>query len=51
MIMHRCLFVETSAKANLAVGQAFQELLLKVAWLAHCGREVTLWWCWVRFGF
>mmetsp|Transcript_15685 Transcript_15685/g.43886 ORF Transcript_15685/g.43886 Transcript_15685/m.43886 type:complete len:203 (-) Transcript_15685:57-665(-) len=25
-----CLFVETSAKANLAVGQAFEELVLKV---------------------
>eukprot|EP00195_Chlamydomonas_chlamydogama_P005490 CAMPEP_0202895770 /NCGR_PEP_ID=MMETSP1392-20130828/4899_1 /ASSEMBLY_ACC=CAM_ASM_000868 /TAXON_ID=225041 /ORGANISM="Chlamydomonas chlamydogama, Strain SAG 11-48b" /LENGTH=177 /DNA_ID=CAMNT_0049580899 /DNA_START=83 /DNA_END=616 /DNA_ORIENTATION=+ len=27
---HGCLFVETSAKANVAVGQAFEELLLKV---------------------
>lgn len=25
-----CLFVETSAKANTAVGQAFQELILKI---------------------
>eukprot|EP00951_Prasinocladus_malaysianus_P005605 scaffold39562_cov38-Prasinocladus_malaysianus.AAC.2 len=25
-----CLFVETSAKANLAVGQAFEELVLKI---------------------
>ena len=27
---HGCLFVETSAKANTAVGQAFEELVLKV---------------------
>eukprot|EP00197_Chlamydomonas_leiostraca_P012960 CAMPEP_0202866720 /NCGR_PEP_ID=MMETSP1391-20130828/8325_1 /ASSEMBLY_ACC=CAM_ASM_000867 /TAXON_ID=1034604 /ORGANISM="Chlamydomonas leiostraca, Strain SAG 11-49" /LENGTH=202 /DNA_ID=CAMNT_0049546699 /DNA_START=89 /DNA_END=697 /DNA_ORIENTATION=- len=27
---HGCLFVETSAKANVAVGQAFEELLLKI---------------------
>lgn len=27
---HGCLFVETSAKANIAVQQAFQELVLKV---------------------
>ncbi|GIL64998.1 hypothetical protein Vafri_18833 [Volvox africanus] len=27
---HGCLFVETSARANLAVGQAFEELLLKI---------------------
>lgn len=25
-----CLFVETSAKANVAVGQAFEELVLKI---------------------
>jgi len=25
-----CLFVETSAKANIAVGQAFEELVLKI---------------------
>jgi hypothetical protein len=30
ILQRSCLFVETSAKANLAVGQAFQELLLKV---------------------
>jgi Ras-related protein Rab-18 len=27
---HGCLFVETSAKNNVAVGQAFEELLMKV---------------------
>lgn len=27
---HGCLFVETSAKANLAVSQAFEELVLKI---------------------
>lgn len=27
---HGCLFVETSAKANVAVGQAFEELVMKV---------------------
>ncbi|KXZ46634.1 hypothetical protein GPECTOR_42g845 [Gonium pectorale] len=27
---HGCLFVETSARANLAVAQAFEELLLKI---------------------
>jgi len=27
---HGCLFVETSAKANVAVGQAFEELLMKI---------------------
>lgn len=27
---HGCLFVETSAKANVAVGQAFEELVRKV---------------------
>ncbi len=27
---HGCLFVETSAKGNVAVGQAFEELLCKV---------------------
>lgn len=27
---HGCLFVETSAKANIAVGQAFEELVLKI---------------------
>jgi len=26
---HGCLFVETSAKANVAVGQAFEELVRK----------------------
>ena len=25
-----CLFVETSAKANVAVGQAFEELVLRI---------------------
>lgn len=33
---HGCLFVETSAKGNVAVGQAFEELLCKV------GRVVAL---------
>lgn len=33
---HGCLFVETSAKTNVAVGQAFEELLLKVCVLS-CG--------------
>ena len=28
--MHGCLFVETSAKADVAVTQAFEELVLKV---------------------
>lgn len=27
---HGCLFVETSAKANVAVQQAFEELVLKI---------------------
>ena len=27
---HGCLFVETSAKANMAVGQAFEELVMKI---------------------
>lgn len=27
---HGCLFVETSAKVNIAVGQAFEELVLKI---------------------
>ncbi|GAX77793.1 hypothetical protein CEUSTIGMA_g5236.t1 [Chlamydomonas eustigma] len=27
---HGCLFVETSAKANVAVGQAFEELVMKI---------------------
>ena len=27
---HGCLFVETSAKANIAVEQAFEELVLKI---------------------
>lgn len=27
---HGCLFVETSAKTNLAVSQAFEELVLKI---------------------
>lgn len=27
---HGCLFVETSARNNVAVGQAFEELVLKV---------------------
>ena len=27
---HGCLFVETSAKGNVAVAQAFEELVLKV---------------------
>jgi len=27
---HGCLYVETSAKGNVAVGQAFEELVLKV---------------------
>jgi Ras-related protein Rab-18 len=27
---HGCLFVETSAKVNVAVGQAFEELVMKV---------------------
>lgn len=30
---HGCLFVETSAKTNEAVGQAFEELVIKVGWL------------------
>jgi len=30
---HGCLFVETSAKANVAVGQAFEELVRKVCGL------------------
>ncbi len=29
---HGCLFVETSAKTNEAVGQAFEELVIKVGW-------------------
>ena len=34
---HGCLFVETSAKANVAVGQAFEELVMKVPVLPlHC---------------
>lgn len=27
---HGCLFVETSAKTNIAVSQAFEELVLKI---------------------
>lgn len=27
---HGCLYVETSAKGNVAVGQAFEELVLKI---------------------
>lgn len=27
---HGCLYVETSAKANVAVGQAFEELVLRI---------------------
>lgn len=27
---HGCLFVETSAKVNVAVGQAFEELVMKI---------------------
>jgi Ras-related protein Rab-18 len=27
---HGCLYVETSAKTNVAVGQAFEELVLKI---------------------
>ena len=27
---HGCLFVETSAKANVAVNQAFEELVLRI---------------------
>ncbi len=33
---HGCLFVETSAKANVAVGQAFEELVMKVHWALKC---------------
>ena len=39
---HGCLFVETSAKANVAVGQAFEELVMKVRMLLLAQR--LLWW-------
>lgn len=38
--MCSCLFVETSAKANVAVGQAFEELLMKVGRKGWCQEEV-----------
>lgn len=34
---HGCLFVETSAKGNVAVEQAFEELVLKVGALSLPG--------------
>ena len=37
---HGCLFVETSAKANVAVGQAFEELVRKVPALRLWGSGV-----------
>ena len=39
---HGCLFVETSAKGNVAVGQAFEELLAKVGpgWTKGWGHGV-----------
>lgn len=36
---HGCLFVETSAKANVAVGQAFEELVRKVPRPAGIGSQ------------
>ena len=41
-----CLFVETSAKANIAVGHAFEELCLKIletpSLLADAGRGLKI---------
>lgn len=46
---HGCLFVETSAKANVAVGQAFEELVMKVCpALLECMHALTLSERWLR---